>query len=952
MISLRPYPPVEQEAIEQAIVDGVAAGEERVVGPVPFKLPSDTPMSDYEIYICADCNRQVLESDENNNCLGTPLHVISPYTIDLQIEELRSNVAKAPPGGYFSVYTKFSNKGNTNPRFSIHGAALLSQNPDILTSYSIAGYVDDGMSAVGIPADTAPGNYFLGVCADWNNYVPETDEGNNCRSIPFEVTGSVGTADLSIQKIQLGPQGLYQGDTLQVSLDLINVGADIEFPVPVAFSLLGFSDHIYQSWQGELGSQMIRAIPAGKSVGVGPFFLEIPINAMPGTYQLTACVDPTNDIIELDETNNCLQSGYFEIDGLRDLLVSSIQLDSPNAELGKQVQVSYVIKRNGYRLQDPIIYISTFLSSDATITSQDTQLSIFYISGFSDSAHSDTLAITAPFNFTPGTYYLGICVDQLDWIREADESNNCLSVPITFTAPADPPRLSFVVQSIQRDIEWVTAGDPVNLFFGITNNGSAETGELFVSAVLDVARPYAGSGVILGHFTIGSIPAGASQSFGPIPVQIPQGISGSRYIYLSAAATNSEYSSKILNYMNITSVPPAFDLRPYVGGWSARAIKGLPFHMQGDIRVDPRDYLIPSTWTSIRWSADETITSDDLELTRLATPIAMLLIQFPVDITFPESVNDGFIGVCADATNAFMESDESNNCVSWKLAFSAPDPGTTDLSIQDLTLSSSTVEGGDYVSASYSLSNKGANPISLIGSKVIIQSIVRWSQDPIITDSDSILTIVPTNDLQPGETRSFDPQLLMPSGLPAGRYYIGICLSYPEINQDWNKSDNCVVASVMMQSPVFTDLKVSNIALDKNVALPGDAVWVSFGIHNSGNFPAPVFESAIRWSQDQKIDGSDLMLRRLNMGKLDASDHYDFGPFKVEIPANAPPGFNYLAVCADSYFDASNKATEINERNNCATAVVVVGDGSRIRPSRTLDGNSRSRRTGRSVKPR
>ena len=74
-----------------------------------------------------------------------------------------------------------------------------------------------------------------------------------------------------------------------------------------------------------------------------------------------------------------------------------------------------------------------YRSTDATITTSDTQVSTDEVAGLAASgSSSESVDLTAPS--TPGTYYYGACVDTVT--DESDTTNNCSSsVPVTVAAP-------------------------------------------------------------------------------------------------------------------------------------------------------------------------------------------------------------------------------------------------------------------------------------------------------------------------------------------------------------------------------------------------------------------------------------------------------------------------------------------------------------------------------------
>ena len=115
-----------------------------------------------------------------------------------------------------------------------------------------------------------------------------------------------------------------------------------------------------------------------------------------------------------------------------DLVVEAVQAVPSTVEPGETFRLYATLKNQG-RGESAATRIRYYRSSDATISTQDTQLR---------SANRDPLAanatirryltVTAPT--TPGTYYYGACVDSVS--SESDTANNCsIALSVTVTAP-------------------------------------------------------------------------------------------------------------------------------------------------------------------------------------------------------------------------------------------------------------------------------------------------------------------------------------------------------------------------------------------------------------------------------------------------------------------------------------------------------------------------------------
>ena len=142
---------------------------------------------------CADDARQVVESDENNNC--------RPSTAQVQVgrPDLVSTAVSDPPatkvrGTSFSVTDTVQNQsafnaGASRVQYYLSLDGVKNAGDRLLTGFRTvaalaADAVSTGTMSVTIPPGTTPGSYFLLACADDAGQVIESVETNNCRPPP------------------------------------------------------------------------------------------------------------------------------------------------------------------------------------------------------------------------------------------------------------------------------------------------------------------------------------------------------------------------------------------------------------------------------------------------------------------------------------------------------------------------------------------------------------------------------------------------------------------------------------------------------------------------------------------------------------------------------------------------------------------------------------------------
>ena len=139
-----------------------------------------------------------------------------------------------------------------------------------------------------------------------------------------------------------------------------------------------------------------------------------------GTYYFGACVDAVDG--ESDTANNCSEAIAVTAHP-PDLVVDAFSVDETNPDPGELLSVEASVRNRGGS-ESPSSRVRFYWSSDATITTADTQLADRYVFRLDPSESDDSSALVwAPSSY--GTYYFGACVDEVD--GESDTANNCSS---------------------------------------------------------------------------------------------------------------------------------------------------------------------------------------------------------------------------------------------------------------------------------------------------------------------------------------------------------------------------------------------------------------------------------------------------------------------------------------------------------------------------------------------
>ena len=149
------------------------------------------------------------------------------------------------------------------------------------------------------------------------------------------------------------------------------------------------------------------------------------------------------------------------LDTSPDLIVKSPSVSNSNPNTDQSFTLSATIRNQGTD-PSPSTTLRYYRSTDATISTDDTEVGTDAVSGLSASGASDqSVSLTAPS--TTGTYYYGACVESVT--GEINTNNNCSAgVQIEVGLPNRDPEFSSdeVTHSVdENSSDGVTVGSPV-----------------------------------------------------------------------------------------------------------------------------------------------------------------------------------------------------------------------------------------------------------------------------------------------------------------------------------------------------------------------------------------------------------------------------------------------------------------------------------------------------------
>ncbi len=392
---------------------------------IDLKVPSST--GTYYYGACVD--RVTDESDTSNDC-SDAVKVTLKYPPDLDVLGGSGYQIPLVPGGSFYLTTRLENEGK-GPSAATTLRYYRSDDTTITTSDTEVGTKEVEALAAGaivhkridLTAPSTPGTYYYGSCVD---AVPdESDKTNNCTRATTLVV-PVPAPDLtvlgSLSKVH---SILAPGIAVTLTALVLNAGAEDAEASTLRY-YRSDEDQTISSADTLLDTDEIAALDSGDS---SEYSIDITAPLAPGSYHFGACVDTVTD--ELVTDNNCSFGRWMGVT-TPDLVVGTPTLDDASPDTGEKFTLSATVTNTGGR-DAAATTLRYYRSTDATITSDDTEVGTDDVSALENREDSDqSIELTAPA--TAGTYYYGACVDTVTY--EYDTEDNCsASVKVVATAP-------------------------------------------------------------------------------------------------------------------------------------------------------------------------------------------------------------------------------------------------------------------------------------------------------------------------------------------------------------------------------------------------------------------------------------------------------------------------------------------------------------------------------------
>ena len=864
------------------------------------------------------------EADTQNNCSSAVSVTVGPETVlspDLVVEAPTVSGDQLSVGDRFTLSATVRNQGMGDARSSttLHyyrssDATISTDDTEVGTDHVFSlDASESSEESMSLSAPDTPGTYYYGACVD--PVTGEANTQNNCSSAVSVTVDpeTVLSPDLVVEAPTVSGDQLSVGDRFTLSATVRNQGdGDSEFPTRLRF--FRSADESISTADEAVGIPQVVSRLSASETSEESISLSAPDT--PGTYYYGACVDPVTG--EADTQNNCSSAVSVTVDPETvlspDYVVASISTSDDELNAGERFTINATVNNQGMGDARSSTTLRYYRSSDATISTDDTEVGTDHVFSLDASESSEeSISLSAPD--TPGTYHYGACVDPVT--AESDTQNNCssaVSVTVRLETVLSP---DYVVASISTSDDQLNAGERFTINATVNNQGM---GDARSSTTL---RYYRSSDATIstddtevGTDHVFSLDASES-SEESISLSAPD--TPGTYYYgacvdpvTGEADTQNNCSSAVSVTVGPETVlsPDLVVEAPTVSGDQLSV--GDRFTLSATVRNQGMGDARSSTTLHYYRSSDATISTDDTEVgtDHVFSLDASESSEESMSLSAPDTPGTYYYGACVDPVTG--EANTQNNCSS---AVSVTvDPETVlspDLVVEAPTVSGDQLSVGDRFTLSATVRNQGDGD-SEFPTRL---RFFRSADESISTADEAVGIPQVVSRLSASETSEESISLSAPD--TPGTYYYGACVD--PVTGEADTQNNCssaVSVTVDPETVLSPDYVVASISTSDDELNAGERFTINATVNNQGMGDARS-STTLRYyrSSDATISTDDTEVGTDHVFSLDASESSEES---ISLSAPDTPGTYHYGACVDPV------TAESDTQNNCSSAVSVT----------------------------
>ena len=413
-------------------ISSLAAGASSP-GSRTLTIPSSMALGTYYVIACADDTKAVGERDEFNNCQSSASPVVVGRP-DLVISTIGNPPAAVAPGGNFVASDTTLNQGDAGggasaTRYYLSSVPARNAQSRLLTGMRQivalgAGVPSSGTATITIPTNVPLATYYLIACADDFLKVLERDETNNCSVAATQLV--VSRADLVATDVTSPPAVVLPAGTFAVTDTVVNQGGVAAGPSGTRYYL---STTPTKTSQSRLlsGTRILPGLGPGATSQAAKS-VTVPSGTPLATYYFHACADDLRQVVENNETNNCVAAATQVTVSRPDLTVTAVSNPPAIAVRGTSFTMTDTVTNQGL-LEAAATMTRFYLSLDGTRNTGDVLMTgsrnVPVIAASGSSAAPSPVTVTIPTSMAAGNYWVLGCADDQARVVEISETNNC-----------------------------------------------------------------------------------------------------------------------------------------------------------------------------------------------------------------------------------------------------------------------------------------------------------------------------------------------------------------------------------------------------------------------------------------------------------------------------------------------------------------------------------------------
>jgi subtilase family serine protease len=493
------------------------------------------------------------------------------------------------------------------------------------------------------------GNHTIRACSDSMNEVYESNENNNCRDKPFNISFP---ADLNITSLSYNLTNPVEGQPIEISFTVTNLGNG---------TAQNHTDTL------SIDEMLIQPLfEAGPLKPGESRTLNYPYIGKAGNYTLWACSDSMNEVFESNENNNC-RNTTINISFPADLNITSLNYSPKNPVEGQPVEVTFTVTNLG----------NGTAQNHTDNLSIDGELKKSFESGPLKPGESH--AWNYIYNGITGNNTVSACSDSMNEVYESNENNNCGSI-------LRPPPVDLNITSLSYSPENPVEGQPIEISFIVTNLGKGTVQNHTDTLSID------GVPVLIQSNRTGPLKPGESWTWNNISIWK----AGNHTIRACSDSMDEVYESNENNNCRNTTINISFpaDLN----------ISSLTYSPKNPVEGQPVEvsFTVTNLGNSTAQNHMDNLSIDgELKKSFEAGPLKPGE-SWAWNYTYNETASNQTIRACSDSKNKIEEKNETNNCKSISLPIMVPD-----LSVTSLSFSSGNPREGQSVEITFTVTNLG-----------------------------------------------------------------------------------------------------------------------------------------------------------------------------------------------------------------------------------------------------